>query len=268
MTDSDRIARLDREARVLASLNHPNIATIHGVEDADGIGEPTWAALPAMPSMITRLLRRCLEKDVRRRLHDIADARIEIEDALSYTATEVVAPPTPATRTRASIAAFVLGSLVTGLAAAFVGKRIGSPTVTDAPGPSFSRMHRLTSGPAREWAPAISPDGKWVAYLSNARGPTDVWVKFLAGGRRPHGVQLVPPGSSKSLDRSARWFRGAALTSGPWLDERLSISPDGQQIAFVSDRDGTRALWLINPDGGAPSEVGQCGNHLGPFVVA
>jgi hypothetical protein len=32
-----RLARLDREARLLAALNHPNIATIHGVEDADGI---------------------------------------------------------------------------------------------------------------------------------------------------------------------------------------------------------------------------------------
>ena len=35
--ESDRRARFEREARVLASLNHPNIATIHGVEDADGI---------------------------------------------------------------------------------------------------------------------------------------------------------------------------------------------------------------------------------------
>ena len=35
--DADRMARLGREARVLASLNHPNIATIHGVEDASGM---------------------------------------------------------------------------------------------------------------------------------------------------------------------------------------------------------------------------------------
>jgi len=43
-------------------------------------------------------------------------------------------------------------------------------------------MVRLTSGPSIEFGPAISPDGKWVAYLSNARGPFDVWVKFLSGG--------------------------------------------------------------------------------------
>jgi serine/threonine-protein kinase len=36
MTDPDRVARLEREARTLAALNHPNIATIHGLEDAAG----------------------------------------------------------------------------------------------------------------------------------------------------------------------------------------------------------------------------------------
>jgi Tol biopolymer transport system component/predicted Ser/Thr protein kinase len=34
--DSERLTRFEREARVLASLNHPNIAAIHGMEDADG----------------------------------------------------------------------------------------------------------------------------------------------------------------------------------------------------------------------------------------
>ena len=35
-TDPDRLARFQREAQVLASLNHPNIAQIHGIETAEG----------------------------------------------------------------------------------------------------------------------------------------------------------------------------------------------------------------------------------------
>ena len=46
--------------------------------------EPEWAKLPAStPPPISRLLRRCLEKDRKRRLADAADARLEIEDVLS-----------------------------------------------------------------------------------------------------------------------------------------------------------------------------------------
>ena len=46
--------------------------------------EPDWSALPATtPPPIHKLLRRCLQKDSHRRLHDIADARIEIEDSLA-----------------------------------------------------------------------------------------------------------------------------------------------------------------------------------------
>ncbi len=35
-SDAERVARFDREAKTLASLNHPNIAQIHGLEKADG----------------------------------------------------------------------------------------------------------------------------------------------------------------------------------------------------------------------------------------
>ena len=49
--------------------------------------EPEWTVLPVeTPPLIRRLLRRCLEKDRKRRLDSAADARLEIEEVLSATA--------------------------------------------------------------------------------------------------------------------------------------------------------------------------------------
>jgi hypothetical protein len=56
--------------------------------------EPSWELLPAeTPASIRRLLRRCLAKDPAERLRDIADARLEIEDALSTPSREAVTLP-------------------------------------------------------------------------------------------------------------------------------------------------------------------------------
>src|SRR3954452_5206089 len=44
--------------------------------------DPDWSVLPAeTPVAIRRLLRRCIERDRKRRLQDIGDARLEIEEA-------------------------------------------------------------------------------------------------------------------------------------------------------------------------------------------
>jgi uncharacterized protein (DUF2267 family) len=81
-------------------------------------GEPDWQALPPdVPVSIRTLLRRCLEKDRRQRLADIADVRLEILEALSRPASD-----DPRDQVRASAltamwpaaAAFVLGGLDVG----------------------------------------------------------------------------------------------------------------------------------------------------------
>jgi TolB-like protein/Tfp pilus assembly protein PilF len=58
----------------------------HTAEAVAGVleREPVWEALPGeTPAKVVDLLHRCLRKDRNRRLHDIADARIELEEALS-----------------------------------------------------------------------------------------------------------------------------------------------------------------------------------------
>ena len=62
--------------------------------------EPDWQALPAdTPAGIRSLLRRCLKKDPVDRLHDIADARIEIQEAIAEPA--AMTPTGPARRAAA-----------------------------------------------------------------------------------------------------------------------------------------------------------------------
>jgi serine/threonine protein kinase len=70
--------------------------TLAGVLKTD----PDWSELPAeTPPTIRRLLQRCLERDRNRRLHDIADARIEIDDAQAQPeAPAVTAAPKPVPR--------------------------------------------------------------------------------------------------------------------------------------------------------------------------
>ena len=90
---------------------------------------PDWTMLPAgTPAPIRTLLRRCLEKDRRRRLADSADARLEIEEALAGTPEELgaVAPSTSATPMwrRRALPWTAAGVLAAGLAAVLL---MGAP---------------------------------------------------------------------------------------------------------------------------------------------
>jgi Tol biopolymer transport system component len=218
--------------------------------------EPVWHEIPeTVPVNIRRLLRRCLEKDSRRRLRDIGDAVIELNDAV--TEPEVapsIAPAADQSRSRKrwvwSLAAVLTLSGVVAILVLGRGRVLrvwpGSNTA-----PTFTRITRLTSGPALEYGPAISPDGKWVAYLSNVRGPVDLWVKFVTGGE---AINLT---ATASIELPSRIDIGG-----------LTISPDGATIAFdAGSTKGTPAnlfdTWVIPaPLGGVPRKLIQRGRSL------
>jgi serine/threonine protein kinase/Tol biopolymer transport system component len=168
----------------------------------------SWQALPAdLPAPAQRMLRRCLEKDPRRRLSAIGDARIELEDAM---ATPTVPAALPSRRGRNGLA---LSAVALGIAIALVflwveRDRFGRPS---APSPADTRVTRLTDFPGLEESPAISPDGKSVAFTGGVGGKRQVFVQLIAGGaplqitRDPvdHGYPRWSPDSSSIFYFSA-----------------------------------------------------------------
>ncbi len=142
--------------------------------------EPDWRTLPAaVPESIRRLIRRCLQKDPTTRLHDIADARIEIDDALSSpTSRDEIAIPR---RSRVSATGVLLGIAAMLLIAFAIWSR---PAVQPTPGP--------TGGQAREFGVtfpnnamptdglAVSPDGRRIA-ANVWTNEGDIWMYTLDG---------------------------------------------------------------------------------------
>jgi serine/threonine protein kinase/Tol biopolymer transport system component len=209
--------------------------------------EPDWQALPGdMPAAIRALVGRCLQKDPRQRLRDIGDARIAIEESL--------AQPEPPPHRRHSAAAasrrfaavappVILASALAGAGLMYAAMKWRGATAIPNTS-SFDRVTTLVASPAQEFSPVISPDGKWVAYLSNARGPTDVWIKSVSGG---DPVNLTANVADLVVQADA--------TIGG-----IDISPDGSELAFVGGAPGETTVrystYVIPvPLGGTPRRV-------------
>ena len=95
---------------------------------------PDWSAMPAAtPSSVRRLVMRCLDKDAKRRLRDIGDARTEIEEALAGPMTSATRAPAISRRRRplAWSLAGGLGALVMALVAAAVAVSRRNPVWTN-----------------------------------------------------------------------------------------------------------------------------------------
>jgi Tol biopolymer transport system component len=200
--------------------------------------EPDWGQLPATtPASWRRLLQRCLQKDVRVRLRDIGDARYDL-DAPSEAAVLTVAPSQVASRAWLwPLSALVILGL--GAAATWT---MQPRAAASASAPHLSPAIRVTNTLAEEFGPAISPDGKWLAYYSNTKGRTDLMVKYLDSGAT---LNLT---ASQQLELPVRTGIGG-----------VAISPDGTQISFAARIDPQLAgydTWTIpGPVGGVPHKL-------------
>jgi serine/threonine protein kinase len=134
--------------------------------------EANFARLPpSTPAYLIALLERCLEKDTRRRLRDIGEARVALTSEVAASASSIQRRGVPVARPRTFpiTIAGVLAGLVVGWGAARMGW-LSSADERDDGGPSHLGATRFTVQTAGSqplggsWPVALSPDGRTLAY--------------------------------------------------------------------------------------------------------
>jgi eukaryotic-like serine/threonine-protein kinase len=183
-------------------------------------GEPTWSALPGdLPSNACTVLRRCLQKDSGKRLRDIGDARLELDDVPS----DGPAPIPSRAREYVGWGAAVL--LLVPLA--ILWWRGTTPQTlphvrTAIVLPSDQKL--ATGGAA--YPLALSPDGARLAYVAEQEGRTQLYLREL-NALEPKAVP------------------GTAGATQPFF------SPNGQWIGFFA----SGALQKVAVAGGVPLRI-------------
>jgi serine/threonine protein kinase/Tol biopolymer transport system component len=144
--------------------------------------EPEWQLLPSStPPNVLRLLERCLAKDMKRRIRDVADARIELEEPVTRSSSIArrrmdarTEPGRTKTLTSRRLAWWLAASGVI-IAGAVLGWRLW-PDASPRDPFAGATFKRLTDWDGAEQQVAISRDGKFVAFISDRSGTWDAWV--------------------------------------------------------------------------------------------
>ena len=188
-----------------------------------------WEALPkGTPPSVVRLLKRCLERDAKKRLRDIGEARIALETIGAEP--EAAAAPSPVPAAKRSILPWALFALAA-IAAAVLGGTIAMRKPPEArvarfsvePGEKLSRM---------DW-PRLSPDGRILAFQGfDANGKQAIWIRPV------DSLTAYPLAGTEGVTGRPFW------------------SPDSRYLAYF---DG-RQLKKIPVAGGPSQTIGEAEN--------
>jgi Tol biopolymer transport system component len=242
-------------------------------EEPHALNDAGWQG----PLELQRILARCLEKNVERRFQSASDLAFAIESlsgaSIATTTAKKVSQPKSS---RAWLAWVVAAALLVGIAV----RETVRPAAAPANPLEKAHFTRVTDFESVE--AAISPDGRFVAFVSDHDGPFDVWLTQVGTGRLinlTHGKAGPLPGPLRNVgfsgDGSEIWIGGGdvglrlrlmPLTGGAprnFLGEQaanVAWSPDGERIVyhtfgsgdpmFVADRTGANARKIFGDQPG------------------
>ena len=166
--------------------------------------DPDWDAVFRAPASLKRLLTRCLQKDRKRRLADIADARFDFDDAHASVREEKPSSQ-PLSRPR-------VAWLLTAAAAAAALTVILMVWFRPIGGVRETRLEITTPDTTDPLSLAVSPDGRSVVFVAaSGRESAQLWL-------RPLGASAAAPLSNTTGATFPFW------------------SPDSKSIAFFASR--------------------------------
>ena len=187
--------------------------------------DPVTQHRPNIPPALSAAIMRCLEKHPSDRWQTAGELRTQLETVFTPGGvTQPVAAARPSFRwtpRRMMIAAAVAGVLIAGVFLSTIAFK------KEDAGFSIGANHQVTNLPGVELYPAISPDGKMVAYVASHGGKAQIFVRQITGGR------------------------AVALTDGAANAVWPRWKPDGSALVYTSD--GT--AFTIPPLGGSPTAL-------------
>jgi serine/threonine protein kinase/Tol biopolymer transport system component len=198
---------------------------------------PLTEVRPDLPAEVDRIIRRCLAKDPGRRYQSTIDLRHDLDDLeAGLTASRPTGAATPVRRPTLALwltaGAVVLAATVAAyLALEWSRSRRGPPA------PPHATFRQLTSQPAGELFPSLSPDGKWIVYAGEGDGNRDIYLQSTSG--------QTPINLTKD---------------SPADDDQPAFSPDGERIVFRSGRDGG-GIFVMGRTGEAARRVTRDGHN-------
>ncbi len=143
-----------------------------------------------LPPALGRIVHRCLEKDPAERFQSAHDLAFNLELVSRDESGSGAAVALPAGKSRRSwIAALVTLAVLGAAAVGFLARGLKPRAERSSP----VELMRLTDFVGMEEFPALSPDGKSVAFTADAGGRRQVWVRLLAGGtplQVTHGARV------------------------------------------------------------------------------